>query len=88
MKVEKISLRDGYLIARKAVVDAKTDSGFEVEENSDDFLVHAEVVNSATEKISLGMFIIFHVLDAQEFRDGSDTYLLVRDEDVVGTYNP
>lgn len=86
MKVENFIPREGFIVVRKAVVDSVTDSGFEVEENSDDFLIHAEIVSSGSSDFIVGSHVVFHALEAQEFRDGSDTFLLVHSDYIVGTY--
>ena len=88
MKVSSITPREGFLIVKKSSIDTTTDSGFEVEENSDDLLVFAEVVSSSSADFPKSSFVVFQELYAQEFRDGSDSYLLLQEDDVVGTYQP
>jgi len=86
MDVTKFVPKKGLLIVKSPVKDLKTESGFEVEENTDDFLVYAEVVASDDSNYSVGSFVVLHTLYTQEFRDGADVYMVVEIEDVLGTY--
>lgn len=88
MKIEGITPREDFLIVKKFASDVATDSGFEVEENSDDLLVFAEVVKSGVSEFPPATYVVFHALEAQEFRDGSASYLLIHETDVLGVYNP
>ena len=84
--ISKIVPGEGYLILKKNDLDTSTASGFEVEENTDDFLVYAEVKNSGSEEYTSGEGVIFNSIDAQEFRDGADTYILLHTDAVLGKY--
>ena len=86
MNVSKFLPREGYLVVVKSSSDVTTSSGLVVEENSDDLLVHAPVVRSSSLAYPLGIDVVFHALDAQEFRDASKGFLLIHESDVLGTY--
>jgi len=49
-------------------------------------LVHAEVINSSSKLYSVGTMVVYHVLDAETFRDGAKAYALLREEKIKGTY--
>jgi co-chaperonin GroES (HSP10) len=88
MKASAFSPRTGFIVTKKEVSRNTTATGLEVEENSDDFLVYAEVVVSGSSAYVPGDTVVYHVLDSQSFRDGADTYNVVQEGDVLGTYDP
>ena len=87
MNIDKFKPLPSLLIVKKPVTESKTESGFEVEENSDDFLVWAEIIKSGSPEYKSGEAIVFHALYTDEFRDGSDSYFLVHEDDIVGHYS-
>jgi len=86
MKIENVSLNPGLVITDQSVDEASTVSGIIVNENTDDFLVHAKVVNSASEMYPVGTGVIYHILDTESFRDGANAYSLVHESKVKGIY--
>lgn len=88
MKVIKFTPISGYIVTKKTDTEVKTTSGFETQENADDLLVFAEVILSSVPEYKPFDFVVFHDLCAQEFRDGKNSYLLVHEDDIVGTYTP
>lgn len=86
MDIKKIKLRDGYLITKQGKDEAATKSGILVEENTDDFLVHAIVVNSASADYPVDCEVVYHVLDSESLRDGADSYSLVHENKIKGIY--
>jgi co-chaperonin GroES (HSP10) len=90
MKIKAISPREGYFVTKQYPQTRKQDkTNFEVEENTDDFTVFAEVVHANPKKlstISKGDNIIFQPLEAQPFRDGDEVYYFIKEKYVLGTY--
>ncbi len=86
MRTSNIVPRTGYLITKKE--ETVTKEGLEYEENTDDFLVYAQVVVSSSLNYSKGEFVIYHVIEAQEFGDGSLIYNFIHEDNILGTYVP
>jgi len=87
MKIDRIAPVKKFLIVKKEVDDAETASGFQVEENSDDFLVHGIVVHGTADFVP-GTDVVFEAVYAQALRDGADEYLVIHEDDIIATYDP
>ena len=88
MRVGQFVPVTGYVVTKKEDAGAAYASGFQIEENTDDFLVHAEVVVSSSSAYATGTCVVYHVLESQSFRDGADIYNLVNESDILGVYTP
>ena len=89
MKLDFIKLNPGLLLALQDTEEVKTDSGILLEENTDDYVVHAKVVSSSSKLYKVDTNIIFHILDSESLRDGAKSYSLVHEDKVKGVYaNP
>jgi len=86
MQISQIKLIKGLLAVEQTPDEVETESGIVLSENTDDFLVHAEVINSSSKLYSVGTMVVYHVLDAETFRDGAKAYALLREEKIKGTY--
>jgi len=87
MKLSGVKPIAGFLVTKEEETRLRSDAGLQIEENTDDFLIYGEVV-IGTDKFPVGSFVIYHVLESLSFRDGSQVFNLVREEDVFGTYTP
>jgi hypothetical protein len=87
MDIKGVRLLPGFLVTRETDDTVATKSGLLTQENTDDFLVHGEIVISGTDKYKQGEHIIYHILDTESFRDGTDVYSLLPEEKVKGFYD-
>jgi co-chaperonin GroES (HSP10) len=86
MKVSAFKPSPGYLVTKQEAEEVTSKSGFVTNENTDDFLVNGQVVSSADSRYNIKDVVVFHVIDVESFRDGSDTYYLVHADNIRGTY--
>ena len=87
MNVSKISPRAPYVVSSREVIENKSSSGIVTKENTDDFIVFADIVaTSDDKKFPLGTTIVYHVTDSYPVRDGAKSYDMVNVGNVLGTY--
>ena len=88
MKVDSITLKPGYLLVEQSNEEVETTGGIVFEENTDDFVVYAKVINSSSEKYPVGEFVVFHVLETDSIRDQLKAYSMIQEDKILGTYVP
>ena len=86
MNIQNIKPIKGYVITTQTKDEVATKSGLIVNENTDDFVVHAKVVISSSDLYPVDTDVVYHILDSESLRDGSDVYSLVHEDKVKGTY--
>lgn len=86
MKVSAFCPRPGYLVITQEVQEVTTKSGLITNENTDDFLLNGKVVVSGDSAFPVGAQVVYHVIDCESFRDGTDAYYLVHADNIRGTY--
>ena len=80
MQVDKIKLKDNYVIVFKEADEVETSSGLILSENTDDFLIHSKVVNSSSELYPVDKDVVFHVVDALSFREADKVYYILEEK--------
>lgn len=86
MDINHVRPLKGFLVTKETEDTIQTKSGLLTQENTDDFLVHGEVVKSDNDSYPVGSQVIYHILDTESFRDGTDVYSLLSEDKVKGLY--
>lgn len=86
MNVKKFTPSAPFILT-KITKEVREDRVIIVEENTDDFVLIGEVVKTFPgSEIKEGDHVVFHVLNAESLRDGSDDYYLLDVKHIRGFY--
>ena len=86
MIVTNFRPKTSYLVVKKVSPNATAQTGFQVEENDDDFVIYAQVVTSSSSIYKPNDVVVFELVDSQSFRDGAEEYNFIHEDAILGTY--